>query len=171
MVFIFTFLVVLIASVAVAVFVKRQIDRDLIESREPKQLTDTHLRPLFEADEDEMREDAAGMESVVEAEPVEDDSEKRLAKLEEIRQTWGENPDKRNTLELLVAAAQTGLGEIYAAEAGEIVGRFRKGQIVGLSQMDLADLLETHLWLLPAEERMSGRGFLVKQEIAELRAG
>jgi len=169
MLFILIILVVLAASVSIAVFVKRQIDRDLLESEEPKQLTDTNLRPLFAEDEEDVREDEPKGASVIEAEPVDDTREEKLAKLEEVRQTWGENPDKRNTLELLVAAAETGVGELYAAEAGEIVARFRKGQIAGLSQLDLADLLETHLWLLPAAERMSGEGFVVKQEIAELR--
>jgi hypothetical protein len=170
MLFIFTIIVVLLAAIGVAFLVKRQIDRDLLESQEPKQLSETHLRPLFEADEEEVRQLDAEDAEVIDAEPVDDAREKRLAKLEEIRQTWGENPDKRNTLELLAAAAETGVGELYAAEAGEVVGQFRKGKILGLSQLDLADLLETHLWLLPAEERISGEGFLVKQEVSKLRA-
>src|SRR6185437_11771782 len=113
-------LVVLAASVSIAVFVKRQIDRDLIESQEPKQLTDTRFRPLFAEDEDEVRDEDREAPSVIEAEPVDDTGEEKLAKLEEVRQTWGENPDKRNTLELLAAAAETGVGELYAVEAGEI---------------------------------------------------
>ncbi|HYJ92592.1 MAG TPA: hypothetical protein VEV84_14885 [Pyrinomonadaceae bacterium] len=171
MLFILIILIVLAASISIAVFVKRQIDRDLIESQEPKQLTDTNLRPLFAEDEEEERDEEQETSSVIEAEPVDETREKKLAKLEEVRQTWGENPDRRNTLELLAAAAETGIAEIYAAEAGEIVGRFRKGEIASLTAADMADLLETHLWLLPAQERMSGEGFLVKQEIADLRVG
>jgi len=169
MLFVFTIIVVLLAAIGIAVFVKRQIDRDLLESQEPKQLSGTHLRPLFEADLEEVRDSDAEADGVVEAELVDDEREKRLAKLEEIRQTWGANPDKRNTLELLAAAAETGVAELYAAEVGEVVGRFRNRKISGLSQADLADLLETHLWLLPAQERMSGEGFLVKREIEDLR--
>ena len=56
MFFALTILVVLLVVVAVTVFVKRRIDRDLIESNEPKNLMDTHLRPLFEADEEPVRE-------------------------------------------------------------------------------------------------------------------
>ena len=169
MLFILIFLIVVVGSISIAVFVKRQIDRDLLESQEPKQLTDTHLRPLFAEDGEEMREDEPSETSVIEAEPVDDSQEKKLAKLEEIQQTWSANPDKRNTLELLAAAAETGVGEMYAGVAGEVAARFRKRELTGVSALDLADLLETHLWLLPAEERMSGEGFLVKQEIAELR--
>ena len=169
MLFIFTVIVVLLAAIGVAFLVKRQIDRDLIQSQEPKQLQDTHLRPLFEADAEEVRQSDGEDTDVIDAEPVDNEREIKLAKLGGIRQTWGAKPDKRNTLELLAAAAETGVAELYAAEAGEVVGRFRNGRIAGLSRGDLADLLETHLWLLPASERMSGEGFLVKQEIAELR--
>jgi len=169
MLFIFTFIVVLLAAIGVAFLVKRQIDRDLIESQEPKQLSGTHLRPLFESDEEEVRLSDGEDTDVIDAEPVDDEREIKLAKLDEIRQTWGANPDKRNTLELLAAAAETGVGGLYAAEVGEVVGRFRNGGIAGLSRADLADLVETHLWLLPAQERMSGKGFLVKQEIEDLR--
>jgi hypothetical protein len=59
---------------------------------------------------------------------------------------------------------------MYAGVAGEVAGRFRKRELTEISAAELADLLETHLWLLPPKERMSGEGFLVKQEISELRA-
>jgi hypothetical protein len=159
-----------LVAVAAAFFVKRQIDRDLLESGEPKNLVDTNLRPLFPADQEEVRQDQADETNVIDAEPMDDEREKKLAKLEEIQQTWSANPDKRNTLELLAAAAETGVGEMYAGVAGEVAARFRKRELTGTSALDLAELLETHLWLLPAEERMSGQGFLVKQEIADLRS-
>jgi hypothetical protein len=170
MLFILTILFVLVAAVAVTVFVKRRIERDLIESNQPKNLMDTNLRPLFAADVEEVRGSEAADGDIVEAEVVNDDQEKKLAKLEELRQAWGANPDKRNTIELLAAAAETGVGEMYAGVAGEVAGRFRKRELTEISAADLADLLETHLWLLPPKERMSGEGFLVKQEISELRA-
>jgi hypothetical protein len=170
MLFILTILFVLVAAVAVTVFVKRRIERDLIGSNQPKNLMDTNLRPLFAADEEEVRASEAADTDVIEAEPVGDDQEKKLAKLEELRQAWGANPDKRNTIELLAAAAETGVGEMYAGVAGEVVARFRKREVTEISAADLADLLETHLWLLSPKERMSGEGFFVKQEISELRA-
>jgi hypothetical protein len=51
-----------------------------------------------------------------------------------------------------------------------VVREWRAGRIEGLSGADLADLIETHLWLLPAQEKMSGDGFVIKQEISKLRA-
>jgi len=52
---------------------------------------------------------------------------------------------------------------------GDVIREWRAGRIEGLSNADLADLIETHLWLLPAQEKVSGEGYLVKQEVAELR--
>jgi hypothetical protein len=169
MLFILTILFVLVAAVAVTVFVKRRIERDLIESNQPKNLMDTNLRPLFAADEEELGSSEAADADVIEAEPVDDNQEKKLAKLDELRQAWGANPDRRNTIELLAAAAETGVGEMYAGVAGEVAARFQNRELTGISAMDLADLLETHLWLLPTKERMSGEGFIVKQEISKLR--
>jgi len=170
MLFILTILFVLVAAVAVTVFVKRRIERDLIESNQPRNLVDTNLRPLFAADEEEVGGSETADTDIIEAEPIDDDQEKKLAKLDELRQAWGANPDKLKTIELLAAAAETGIGEMYAGVAGEITTRFQNRELTGISAMDLADLLETHLWLLPTKERMSGEGFIVKQEISKLRA-
>ena len=165
MLFIYTILVVLLLVTVVAVFAKRRIDRDLIESSEPKNLVDTHLRPLFEAEAEEVRSDTG----VIEGEPVDEASEKRLAKLAELRHTWGENPTKRDAVNMLVTAAETESASVYSSVVSDVIREWRAGRIEGLSNADLADLIETHMWLLPAQEKLSGDAYLVKQEIAELR--
>jgi hypothetical protein len=71
-IFIYTILVVLFVVTVVAVFAKRRIDRDLIESSEPKNLMDTHLRPLFPADEEDVRVHEAHDPDIIEAEPVDE---------------------------------------------------------------------------------------------------
>ena len=166
MLFIYTILVVLLLVTVVAVFAKRRIDRDLIESSEPKNLVDTHLRPLFEAEAEEVRADTG----VIEGEPVDDASENRLAKLAELRHTWVENPTKRDAVSLLVMAAETESASVYSTVVGDVIREWRAGRIEGLSNADLADLIETHLWLLPAQEKVSGEGFVIKCEISALRS-
>ena len=169
MLFIYTILVVLLLVTVVAVFAKRRIDRDLIESNQPKNLMDTHLRPLFEAGEEEMRSetDEAG---AIDAEPVDDAREKMLAKLDELRHTWGENPTKRDAVTMLVLAAETASADIYSSVVQQVVREWRAGRIDGLSSADLAELVESHLWLLPVGEKTSGAGFVIKQEISSLRS-
>jgi len=169
MLFIYTILVVLLLVTVVAVFAKRRIDRDLIESSEPKNLVDTHLRPLFEAEEEEVRSETDEI-VVINAEPVDEASEKKLAKLAELRHTWGENPTKRDAVSLLVMAAETASASVYSTVVGDVIREWRAGRIEGLSNADLADLIETHLWLLPAQEKVSGEGFVIKCEISALRS-
>ena len=170
MLFIYTILVVLLLVTVVAVFAKRRIDRDLIESSEPKNLMDTHLRPLFVEDEEEVRGLESADTNVIDAEPVDEASEKRLAKLAELRHTWGENPTKRDAVNMLVTAAETESASIYSSVVSDVIREWRAGRIEGLSSADLAELVESHLWLLPVEEKTSGAGFVIKQEISKLRS-
>jgi hypothetical protein len=169
MLYIFTILVVLLAAIGIAVLVKRRIDRDLLESNQPKNLMDTHLRPLFEAGDEEVRSDAEDTD-VMEAEPVDDEREKKLAKLVEFRQTWKANPNKRDTVSLLLIASECASASVYSETVGEVLREWRAKRLDGLASSDLAELIETHLWLLPPAERMSGEAFVVKQEISDLRS-
>jgi len=169
MLYIITILVVLLAAIGIAVLVKRRIDRDLLESNQPKNLMDTNLRPLFEAEEEDVRvldKDADALE----AEVVDDEHEKKLAKLDEFRQTWTANPNKRGAVRLLALGADCESAAAYADIVSAIIGEWRAGRLDGLGSGDLAELIETHLWLLPPTERMSGDGFVVKQEISVLRS-
>lgn len=169
MLFIYTILVVLLLVTVVAVFAKRRIDRDLIESNQPKNLMDTHLRPLFEPDDTEVLSDAEDVDAI-DAEPVDDAREKTLAKLTELRHTWGENPTKRDAVTFLVTASETESASVYSSVVNDVIREWRAGRIDGLSSADLAELIESHLWLLPNEEKMSGAGFVIKQEISMLRS-
>jgi hypothetical protein len=169
MLFILTILVVLVVAVGAAVLVKRRIDRDLIESREPKNLMDTNLRPLFAADEEEVSADEVHDAEIIDAVPVDDEREKKLAKLEELRHTWRENPTKRDAVEMLVTAAETESASVYSSVVHDVIREWRSGRVDSLSAADLAELIETHLWVLPTEEKMSGEAFVLKREIADLR--
>lgn len=172
MLFALTILVVLLAAIGVAFLVKRRIDQDLLESDQPKNLMDTHLRPLFEADEEEMRlldeaqAEAAGEQDVTDREQV---AKERLAKLDEFRHTWATDPNKRGTVKLLAMASECENAAVFSGVASDVVHEWRSGRVDGVSPVDLAELIENHFWLLPATERMSGEGFLIKQEISDLR--
>ena len=172
MFFALTIVVALLAAISVAFLVKRRIDRDLLESNQPKNLVDTHLRPLFEADEEEMRlldeaeAEAASERDVTDPEQV---VKERLAKLDEFRHTWGANPNKRDTARLLSMASECESAAVYSGVVNDVLREWRASRLDGLSSSDLAEVIENHFWLLPATERMSGEGFLVKQEVSKLR--
>jgi hypothetical protein len=169
MLYIFTILVVLLAAAGAAFLVKRRIDRDLIESHQPKNLTDTHLRPLFPAEAD-VRVEESSSDGVIDAEPVDETREKKLAKLEDLRQTWLANPNKRDAASLLLMASECESAAVYSSVTGDVIHAWESGRLDGLSAADLATLIETHLWLLPQKEKMSGEAFVIKQEISALKA-
>ena len=169
MLYIFTILVVLLVLAGAAILVKRRIDRDLIESNQPKNLTDTQLRPLFPAEEEvhsveEMDDDA------IDAEPVDETREKKLAKLEDLRQTWLANPNKKDAASLLLMASECSSAAIYSDVVHEVVREWNMKRLDGISAATLATLIETHLWLLPQSEKVSGEAYVVKQEISNLRS-
>ena len=170
MLFIITIVVAVLVAVAAAFFVKRRIDRDLIESSEPKNLMDTHLRPLFPADEDEVRVDGPVDAEVIDAEPIDDEREKKLAKLEDLRQTWLANPNSKDAASLLLTASECESAAIYRDVVHEVVREWQAKRLGGVSAGTLATLIESHMWLLPQKEKMSGEAFVIKQEISDLRS-
>src|ERR1041385_489984 len=119
MLYIFTILVVLLAALGIAVLVKRRIDRDLLESNQPKNLMDTNLRPLFEAEEADVCVGETDADAL-EAEVVDDEHEKKLAKLDEFRQTWAVNPNKRGAVRLLALASECESAAVYADIVSDI---------------------------------------------------
>ena len=168
MLYIFTILVVLLVLAGAAILVKRRIDRDLIESNQPKNLMDTHLRPLFPEEED-VRSDESMDDDAIEAEPVDETREKKLAKLDHLRQTWLANPNKKDAASLLLMASECGSAAIYSDVVHEVVREWNAKRLDGISASTLATLIETHLWLLPQSEKISGDAYVVKQEISALK--
>lgn len=83
---------------------------------------------------------------------------------------WRAAPRGENTAVLLRVTAESGTDGDFARAAGEIMTKFRESGIHGLSDIDVAALLDSHIWLLSAQERASGTIFWLKQEVADLRS-
>lgn len=93
----------------------------------------------------------------------------KAERLSESKKIWLENPNKKNTIELLFLAAQTESAKTFSETAKSVIQVWQTGKLKGLTANDLAQLTESHLWLLPQQERISGAVFWLKQEIADLR--
>ncbi len=78
-------------------------------------------------------------------------------------------PTKENTIELFRLAVESESAEIFSQTAENVIQVWRTGKLKSLTANDLAQLAESHLWLLPQEERTLGAVFWLKQEIADLR--
>lgn len=82
---------------------------------------------------------------------------------------WRAEPNAWTTAELLRVTAESGSDGDFARAAGEVITRFRESGIDGLSDNDLAALMDSHIRLLTPAERASGAMFWLKQEAAKLR--
>jgi len=96
-------------------------------------------------------------------------TEEKLALFGELRQTWAQSPNRGSTIELLYEASQVSDGGIYLETCEQVLASWRAGKIAELSADDLAQLLESHFWLLRNSERTPGVSFRLNEEIAGLR--
>ena len=165
MLLVITFLV--LAAAAAFVFVRRRERSDLLESQRHRHIDGENLRPLFAPDEDELAREACekAQAETEEAERIE--AQKKLASFEEFRQTWRELPDRANTVELLFRASEMESGELYLDTVDELLHKRPEG----LSADELAELIDSHFWLLPQNERTPGAAYTIKRELAALRGG
>lgn len=162
----------LLLAAAIVAFAKRRSSY-LLQENEPRNLSAaSDFRPLFEPGPEELRAAEREEEMKIEdakQEEAKQERDRQLAGLDALRKTWGAEPSRKNTIELLFIASQSESGMIYGEIANEIIRVWKNGQIADLSADDLSQLLESHFWLLPAQERTSGVSFSLKQEIAGLR--
>ena len=162
------FTVIILIAAAIIVFVRRQSRTPLLEDQTPKYLDRENLRSLFAPDEEELRAEEREQQKMLEeqdAEEREKERQKKLASFEEFRQTWRELPDRAKTIELLFRASRTENGETYMETVDEILHKRPET----LSDEDLAQLIESHFWLLPQPERTPGVTFTINRELAALR--
>ena len=82
---------------------------------------------------------------------------------------WRADRSAKTAAELLRVVTSSGLEGSFSRAANEIINDFRAARLTDISESDLAALLDSHLRLLPAEERSSGELFWLKQEITDLR--
>ncbi len=123
--------------------------------------SDAEIRALEQAEKAKAK--------VEKAESANKDLLAKMERLSELNKIWVENPNKKNTIELLFLAAQSESAKIFSQTAKNVIQVWRNGKLESLTANDLAQLAESHLWLLPQQERTSGAVFWLKQEIADLR--
>ena len=162
-------IVLIVAAAAYVIVARRQSRSGLLETRTTKHIDGERLRPLFAPDEEELRameraEEDAAKKLVAEEERFE--RAEKLASFEEFRQTWRKLPDRMNTIELFSRAAELESGEVFVEAVDEVLHERRP---TGWSDLELADLIESHFRLLPLEERTPGAGYTITQELAALR--
>ncbi len=129
-------------------------------------------RPLFAPTDEEIRALEREEEEKKETQRKEVEQKaafERAEKVREFEKVWRNEPTKQNTIELLRLAAESESAEVFSQTAENVIQVLHHEQAGGLSKKDLADLLDSHLRILPQQERFSGAIFWLKQEIENLR--
>ncbi len=171
MLILFTILVVLSAVALFAISGKRRRS-NLLEQNPPKNLSAASFRPLFQPTEDDIRAFELEKKLQDEAKKAEDARrilEEKFEKVREFKKVWRELPDRKKTIELLLLASQTESAKTFSEISGNVIEFWRENRIENLHLKDLADLLDSHFRTLPQQERTSGVGFWLKEEIEKLR--
>jgi hypothetical protein len=162
------FTVVILIAAAIIIFVRRQTRTPLLEDQTHKYVSGENLRPLFAPDDEELRALERQEQKLLEAQDVQEQEnthQKRLASFEEFRQTWRELPSRANTVELLFRASELGRGEVYLDTVSELLHK----RSDTFTDDEIAQLIESHYWLLPQSERTPGVTFTLNRELAALR--
>jgi hypothetical protein len=172
MLFFFTIFVIVLAAAAFA-FIARRARRETryFPGNDPLDLDASQFRPLFAPSDEDLENIERENQSTIDAERRENqrrEREKKLAKFEEFRQTWRASVSRANTIELLTRAAEFQSGEVYLETVKLVIGERRAAN---MTDKDLAQLIESNFWLLPANEKTPGVAFTINQELAALRSG
>ncbi len=172
MLLLFTIFLISLAGISLVFLIKHLTGPHLLEEKSRRNIDAVNFRPLFAPSDEEMLAFEAEEQKRLAANESEERRqiyEEKLAKLEEIRQNWRASSNRSNTIEVLYSASQIGHGEVYIEVSENVLKAWRAGKIADLSADDLAQLLESHFWLLPAHERAPGVSFRIQQETAVLR--
>lgn len=86
-----------------------------------------------------------------------------------LKTVWQKSFDKKDTIQLLHFSAKTESAEIFSETLETVIQHWQKDFIKNISFEELKRLVESEFWLLPANARTSGAGFLLKQKLANLR--
>ena len=169
MLFFLTIFLLVLAAVALAIAARRSRRERYLPDHDPLNIDASRFRPLFAPSDEDLAAVEREKQDVIDAEQRENDRlarEKKLANFAEFRQTWRASEKKENVADLLTRAAEFKDGEVFLETVKTILD---ERQNVSLSNEDLAQLIESHFWLLPANERTPGVTFAVNEEIAALR--
>jgi len=164
------FLILSVAVFAIAFLLQLYFRRQTRSLPEPpaRNLETTHLRPLFEPSHEDLKRqaDEAGAREIARREYQR--SAKVAARVDAAVNAWRLARDRSSAIELMRVASESGREGDLARAAREIIEFYRGSGIPGLTSDRLAILIDSHIKLLPAQERSSGDVFWLKEEVARL---
>jgi hypothetical protein len=169
MLLIFAVFAVLAAAVLLFRATKRH-DAEIPKPIRPTLEPPPNARPLFAPTGEELRLEIEEKEARAIARREYRSRAAARNKVDVALSAWRENVDSASAARLLRVAAEDGLEGDLEKAANELIKKFHESGIHGLTNNDLAALLDSHIALLSNAERASGAIFWLKQEVAKLRS-
>jgi len=89
--------------------------------------------------------------------------------VESTTRAWQTSPERQLTSQMLHLAALTNDAEIYDIAIQQALTCWRDGKLLDVSASELQALINSEFWLLSAQARSSGRGFILKRTLSDVR--
>jgi hypothetical protein len=172
MLFFLTIFVVILAALAVAFAARRSRQDRILPDYDPLNIDASQFRPLFAPTEEDLAQVEREKQATIDADHEHNNRleyGKKLANFTEFRQTWRASVNKVNTVELLTRAAEFQNGGLFLETVNVILDERRERHVADMTDKDLAQLIESHFWLLPANERTPGVTYTINQELKALQ--
>jgi hypothetical protein len=84
-------------------------------------------------------------------------------------ESWKRSPERNTTAKMLHVAALSGDAGVYQHAIETAAQSLSDRAVPSLGADELRQLIESEYWILPAESRNSGAGFVLKRRLARLR--
>ena len=127
-------------------------------------------RPLFEPSAAELRSEELQNDARDIARREYSERAEARAAIDRAIREWGEGATAGTASRLLEVSAVSGLSGDFARAAEEILKVYRESGINQLDDSDMAELIDSHIRLIPASKRDAGELFWLQQEVARLRS-
>ncbi len=88
---------------------------------------------------------------------------------EKFIELWRETPDRESTAKMLHLAALSDNAETYRSAVTSALDYHRNGKLSTITKEELKAIIEGEYWLLSANTRSSGAGFVLKQALTNAR--
>jgi len=164
-------ILLLSAAVSAYFYFYRHEDRDRLLNPAPEPRDLSHLRPLFMPSEADLLADELEIQKHLKAgEAAEAEAaEHRLTiEFQGRLDRWKTAPTRGGLVDLFKSVHNN---ETLLADAVECVFEEWNNGRLDLSATELAQLIESHFWLVPAEKRTPGVSYRIQRLLSSLRAG
>jgi len=160
-----------LAAVSAYFYLYRRENHDRLLDPARDFVDHSHLRPLFMPSDQDLRADEAETQArlkAIESAEIEAEDHRREIEFRDRLDRWKTAPAKIEIAVLLNSVHNNGT---LLAEAAEGICEVWDNGRLDLSGNDLAQLIESHFWLVPAENRTPGVSFRIQRLLSSLRSG